>query len=81
MALVNELCGYWFSDKIAPGHDGAQGNLGGQAPDLHQWWRKLSVQAGLQPRVYIIPQDTPTPSLRRNPEHAAVAVTEGICGS
>jgi heat shock protein HtpX len=41
---------------------------------------RLSVQAGLpKPRVYIIPQDTPNAfATGRNPEHAAVAVTEGI---
>jgi heat shock protein HtpX len=41
---------------------------------------RLSVQAGLpKPRVYIIPQETPNAfATGRNPEHAAVAVTEGI---
>ena len=51
-----------------------------QAPDLHRTVERLSVQAGLpKPRVYIIPQDTPNAfATGRNPEHAAVAVTEGI---
>jgi heat shock protein HtpX len=72
--------GYWFSDKIALAMSGAKEVSMDQAPDLHHMVEKLSVQAGLpKPRVYIIPQDTPNAfATGRNPEHAAVAVTEGI---
>jgi heat shock protein HtpX len=72
--------GYWFSDKIALAMSGAREVSQDQAPDLHQMVEKLSVQAGLpKPRVYIIPQETPNAfATGRNPEHAAVAVTEGI---
>ncbi|RPJ33097.1 MAG: protease HtpX, partial [Deltaproteobacteria bacterium] len=47
---------------------------------LHRIVERLSVQAGLpKPRVYVMPQDTPNAfATGRNPEHAAVAVTEGI---
>ena len=80
MALVMNFVGYWFSDKIALAMSGAKEISVDQAPDLHQMVEKLSVQAGLpKPRVYIIPQDTPNAfATGRNPEHAAVAVTEGI---
>ena len=72
--------GYWFSDKIALNMSGAQEVSVNEAPDLHHMVEKLAVQAGIpKPRVYIIPQDTPNAfATGRNPEHAAVAVTEGI---
>jgi heat shock protein HtpX len=51
-----------------------------EAPELHQTVAELTQIAGLpMPRVYIIPQDAPNAfATGRNPEHAAVAVTEGI---
>jgi heat shock protein HtpX len=80
MALVMNFVGYWFSDKIALAMSGAQEVTLDQAPDLHRTVERLCVQAGLpKPRVYMIPQDTPNAfATGRNPEHAAVAVTEGI---
>jgi heat shock protein HtpX len=80
MALIMNFVGYWFSDKIALKMSGAQEVTLDQAPDLHRTVERLSTQAGLpKPRVYIIPQDTPNAfATGRNPEHAAVAVTEGI---
>lgn len=80
MALLMNFIGYWFSDKIALKMSGAQEVTADQAPDLHRIVERLSAQAGLpKPRVYIIPQDTPNAfATGRNPEHAAVAVTEGI---
>jgi heat shock protein HtpX len=80
LALVMNLVGYWFSDQIALAMSGAQEVSIHQAPELHQMVERLAVQAGLpKPRVYIIPQDTPNAfATGRNPEHSAVAVTEGI---
>ena len=80
MALVMNFIGYWFSDKIALKMSGAQEVTVDQAPDLHRLVERLSVQAGVpKPRVYMMPQDTPNAfATGRNPEHAAVAVTDGI---
>ncbi|MDO9209944.1 MAG: zinc metalloprotease HtpX [Deltaproteobacteria bacterium] len=80
MAFIMNMVGYWFSDKIALAMSGAKEVSVNEAPELHQMVEKLSVQAGLpKPRVYIIPQETPNAfATGRNPEHAAVAVTEGI---
>ncbi len=80
MAFIMNMVGYWFSDKIALAMSGAKEVSVNEAPELHQMVEKLSVQAGLpKPRVYIIPQETPNAfATGRNPEHAAVAVTEGV---
>lgn len=80
MALIMNMVGYWFSDKIALAMSGAQEVSVHEAPDLHRLVERLAMQAGIpKPRVYIIPQDTPNAfATGRNPEHAAVAVTQGI---
>jgi len=69
---------YWFSDKIVLSMYGAR-EVG---PDnrLHQVVQRLAARAGLpMPRVYIIPQPSPNAfATGRNPQHAAVAATEGI---
>jgi len=80
MALIMNFIGYWFSDKIALAMSGAKEVSIHEAADLHQMVERLAVQAGLpKPRVYIISQDTPNAfATGRNPEHAAVAVTEGL---
>lgn len=80
MALLMNMIGYWFSDKIALAMTGAQEVSIHEAPDLHRMVERLAMQAGIpKPRVYIIPQDTPNAfATGRNPEHAAVAVTQGI---
>lgn len=80
MAFIMNMVGYWFSDKIALAMTRAQEVSVQEAPDLHRMVERLAMQAGLpKPRVYIIPQDTPNAfATGRNPEHAAVAVTQGI---
>ena len=51
-----------------------------QAPDLYRMVQQLAHKAELpMPKVYIIPDESPNAfATGRNPEHAAVAVTEGI---
>src|SRR5437773_2320008 len=78
LAVVTNFASYWFSDKIVLSMYGAQ-EVG---PD-HRLYRivaALARRAGLpQPRCYIIPQPSPNAfATGRNPEHAAVAATEGI---
>jgi heat shock protein HtpX len=79
-AAVINFIGYWFSDKIALSMSGARPVEEQEAPDLYRMIRELTMRAELpMPRVYMIP--TPTPNAfatGRNPQHAAVAVTQGI---
>lgn len=80
MALGMNFFAYWYSDKLALTMSRAQEVSYEQAPQLHEIVEKLARNANLpKPRVYIMPGHTPNAfATGRNPEHAAVAVTEGL---
>ena len=77
-ALVTNFVSYFWSDKIVLRSYRAQ-EVG---PDhrLYRIVQRLAQRAGLpQPRTYVIPDPSPNAfATGRNPEHAAVAATEGI---
>lgn len=77
--LMN-FASYWWSDKIVLWMYGAREVSEAEAPGFHALVRRLAQRAGLpMPKVYIIPTDTPNAfATGRNPQHAAVAATEGI---
>jgi heat shock protein HtpX len=77
-AAVTNLGSYWFSDKIVLAMYRAK-EVGPSHP-LHEMVGRLARTAGLpMPRVYLIPDASPNAfATGRNPEHAAVAATEGI---
>jgi len=79
-AGVMNFFSYWFSDKIVLRMYGAQEISQNEDPELFDIVRELTVKDGLpMPRVYVIPEETPNAfATGRNPEHAAVAVTQGI---
>jgi heat shock protein HtpX len=77
LAAVMNLGSYWFSDKIVIAmYRGREVNSG----PLYHVVQELCVRNGLpMPKVYILPQATPNAfATGRNPQHAAVAATEGI---
>jgi len=78
LAAIMNFGSYWFSDKIVLRMYHAQEV--GQGHPLYQITERLARQGGLpMPKVYIIPDDSPNAfATGRNPEHAAVAATEGI---
>ena len=80
IGAVMNLAMFWFSDKIALGMSRAKPLSEADAPRLHQMVRELCHSAGLpMPRLYVIPQEQPNAfATGRSPNHAAVAVTEGI---
>ncbi|HCZ32195.1 MAG TPA: zinc metalloprotease HtpX [Holophagaceae bacterium] len=80
IGLVMNGVSYFFSDKIVLASYGARVVGPADAPELHAIVANLAQRAGLpMPRVAIIPEDTPNAfATGRNPEHAVVAVTEGI---
>jgi heat shock protein HtpX len=77
-AVVTNFVSYWFSDKIVLKMYRA--TEVGPEHRLYQTVQRLAARAGLpQPRCYIIPDPSPNAfATGRNPEHAAVAATEGI---
>jgi heat shock protein HtpX len=80
LAAVTNLGSWYYSDKIALAAYGAQPVSIEQAPGLYNMVRRLTERAGLpMPGVYIVPsQNANAFATGRDPEHSAVAVTEGI---
>lgn len=71
---------YWFSDSIAIKAARAVPVSEAQMPDYYAVVRDLCTRAKLpMPRLYVTPDQQPNAfATGRNPQHAAVAVTEGI---
>src|SRR5215468_3544146 len=79
-SLLLNAVNYWFSDKIVLRMYGAREVTEAEAPLLYSVTHELAVRGNTpMPRVYIIPSDAPNAfATGRNPQHAAVAATEGI---
>ena len=77
-AAILNFGSYWFSDRIVLRMYRAEEVSSGHR--LYGVVERLSRQAGLpMPRVYVIPDPSPNAfATGRNPQHAAVAATEGI---
>lgn len=80
IAAIMNFVSYWFSDKIVLALYRAQPVDQSQAPDLYGIVQGLAQRMQMpMPKLYVIPTDAPNAfATGRNPEHAAVAVTEGI---
>lgn len=77
-AVGTNFVSYWFSDKIVLAMHRAK-QVGPENP-LYQMVERLATRASLpMPKVYVIPQPSPNAfATGRNPQHAAVAATEGL---
>ena len=71
---------YWTSDKLALAASGAKIVSEQEAPELHAVVERLCTLSGLpKPRIAVIPSDVPNAfATGRDPNHAAVAVTQGL---
>ncbi len=80
LAGVMNIGSYWFSDRIVLKMYRAQPIEEHQAPELYNIVKDLARSAGLpMPRVAVIPQEAPNAfATGRDPEHAVVAVTQGL---
>ncbi len=80
IAILLNGISYFFSDKIALASSGAQRVSREQVPRLYEVMERLAGKAHLpMPKLYVIPEAAPNAfATGRNPEHASVAVTQGL---
>jgi heat shock protein HtpX len=80
LAVLMNVVGYWFSDRIALAASRARPVKPGEMPGLEAAVEDLAERAGVPvPRLYLIPSDQPNAfATGRDPSHAAVAVTQGL---
>lgn len=80
MACGMNFFSYFFSDKLVLKQYKAQEVNAANAPELYQIVAGLAQKAGLpMPKVYIVPEEVPNAfATGRNPQHAAVAATQGL---
>ncbi len=81
-AAVLNFVSYFFSDKIALATYRAQPVGRDDLPRVYNIVERLAQKVSLpMPKVYLIPTDSPNAfATGRNPNHASVAVTQGILG-
>ncbi|HET7759529.1 MAG TPA: zinc metalloprotease HtpX [Gaiellaceae bacterium] len=80
LALLMNVAGYWFSDRLALRASRARPVEPGTLPALEAMVQDLARRAEVPtPRLYLIPSEQPNAfATGRNPQHAAVAVTQGL---
>jgi heat shock protein HtpX len=80
LAVLMNVVGYWFSDKLALKASRAQPVEPGTMPELEGIVQDLAQRAQVPvPRLFMIPSEQPNAfATGRNPKHAAVAVTHGL---
>jgi heat shock protein HtpX len=81
-AAIMNFVSYFFSDKIALAMYRAQPITREDLPRVYNIVERLAQKVGLPtPKVYLIPTDSANAfATGRNPNHASVAVTQGILG-
>jgi heat shock protein HtpX len=80
LAIGMNVFSYWYSDKLVLRMYGAREISEAEAPQVYGILRRLTQRAKIpMPRVYVIASESPNAfATGRNPQHAAVAVTQGI---
>ena len=83
LAVLANVGGYFYSDRIALRLSRAQPLLEADSPRVHATVRELAARAGIPiPRLYVTPGEQPNAfATGRNPQHAALAITEGLLAS
>jgi heat shock protein HtpX len=79
-SVLMNVAAYWLSDRFAIRAARAKPVTEMEAPDLHRLIEELAQLYDVpKPRVYLIPSEQPNAfATGRNPEHSAVAVTQGL---
>lgn len=79
-AAISSFSSWYFSDQAALAAYRAQPLSRNQAPELYDLVSNLTQKAQIpMPKIFIVPTQTPNAfATGRDPDHAAIAVTEGI---
>lgn len=79
-AAMSSIGSWYYSDRAALASYAAQPIERSQAPELFDMIQRLCDRAQIpMPRIFVVPTKSPNAfATGRDPEHAAVAVTEGI---
>jgi heat shock protein HtpX len=80
VAVGMNFFSYFYSDKLALSMYRAQPATREQLPRVYSVVEQMTQRIGLpMPKIYVIPSDSPNAfATGRNPQHASVAVTQGI---
>lgn len=80
IAVAMNFFSYFYSDKLALSMYRAQAVTREQLPRVYSVVEQMTQRIGLpMPKIYVIPNDSPNAfATGRNPQHASVAVTQGI---
>jgi heat shock protein HtpX len=80
LAAVMNFVSYFYSDKIALAMYRAQPVTREELPRAYAAVERLTQKIGIpMPKIYVIPNESPNAfATGRNPQHASVAVTQGI---
>jgi heat shock protein HtpX len=80
LAMGINFFSYWYSDKIVLRMYRAREVSPSESPEFYRIVNQIARSANIpMPRLYVIPEDSPNAfATGRNPEHAVVAVTEGL---
>jgi heat shock protein HtpX len=80
IAVAMNFFSYFYSDKLALSMYRAQPATREQLPRVYSVVEQMTQRIGLpMPKIYVIPSESPNAfATGRNPQHASVAVTQGI---
>jgi heat shock protein HtpX len=80
VAAVLSVSSYLYGDRIVLASSRAHEVTAEQEPRLHNLVEGLAIAAGIpKPRVYVVPEQAPNAfATGRDPEHASIAVTQGL---
>lgn len=80
VATVLSVTSYLYGDKLVLASSRAREVSAADEPRLHNLVEGLAIAAGIpKPRIYVVPEQAPNAfATGRDPEHASIAVTEGL---
>jgi heat shock protein HtpX len=80
VAAVLSISSYLYGDRLVLASSRAREVSAADEPRLHNLVEGLAIAAGIpKPRIYVVPEQAPNAfATGRDPEHASIAVTQGL---